>query len=81
MKADDPKAYVTNEAFDMKIKKALGAQTITIVEGIMEGITRILKDYATKKDIAEIKEEIQDIKHVETVSTNQEASRRSGRVV
>ena len=51
MNSDDPKAFVTNESFDKKLKAALKAQAVEICEVILQGVELLLKNYAEKKDV------------------------------
>ncbi len=62
MNSVDPKAFVTNESLDKKLKKL----SVEICETILNGIAETLKGYAEKKDIedlkVEMKQEFTDVK-------------------
>lgn len=62
MKLNEPKAYLTNESLDKKLKEALKEQTVAICETILNGIDELLKDYATKKELQKVAEDVTEVK-------------------
>lgn len=84
-----PKNYITNASLQRILKASFKDWSNTIIETILDGMDRTLKDYATKKDLqsleqkvdlgfSDVKRQLNDLK-VDT-PTQDEFNRLKGRV-